>query len=95
MNIERLHEQKYLNNREYISLTEIYSRRRSNLLHRCEALVKKSPTPHSAFLKITSLYALALEQCFAKELYAHGDITEKPLKKFLAILEIQAHRLRS
>lgn len=57
-------------------------------------MVKKSHTPHSAFLKIASLYALALERHFAKELYAHGDITEKPLKKFLAIIDRQKHRLR-
>lgn len=94
-NIDRLREQKYLSDREYASLTEIYTKRRSSILHRCKMLVKQAPAPHSAFLKIASLYALALERHFAKELYAHGDITEKPLKKFLAILDRQAHRLRS
>lgn len=94
-NIDRLHDQKYLSDREHSSLAEIYTKRRSGILHRCKTLVKMAPSPHSAFLKITSLYALALERYFAKELYAHGDLTEKPLKRFLAIVDRQSYRLRS
>lgn len=94
-NIKRLYEKKYLTEREYTSLIEIYTKRRSNILKRCKTLVKQAPGTHSAFLKIASLYALALERHFAKKLYAHGDITEKPLKKFLAIIDRQAYRLRS
>jgi CPA1 family monovalent cation:H+ antiporter len=94
-NIENLHEQKYLSDREHESLIELYTKRRSIILQNCKLLAAQSPTPHSAFLKIASLYALALERHYAKELYAHGDITEKPLKKFLAIIDRQTYRLRS
>jgi NhaP-type Na+/H+ or K+/H+ antiporter len=94
-NINGLHQQKYLTEREYTSLTDIYTKRRSNILQRCQELVKQANAPHSAFLKIASLYALSLERHFAKELFVHGDITEKPLKRFLAILDRQSYRLRS
>lgn len=95
MNIDGLYKQKYLTEREYTSLSGIYTKRRSDILHRCKTLVKQANAPHSAFLKIASLYALALERHFAKELFVHGDITEKPLKRFLAILDRQMYRLRS
>lgn len=94
-NIDRLHEQKYLSDREHDYLTGIYTKRYTQILHGCKILVEQATAPHSAFLKIASLYALALERHFAKELYAHGDITEKPLKRFLAIIDRQTHRLRS
>lgn len=94
-NIERMHEQKYLSDHEKEYLINVYGKRREIIFERCESLVRKAPNSHSAFLKVVSLHALALERHFAKELFEHGDMTEKPLKRFLAIIDRQMDRVRN
>lgn len=94
-NIKRMHEQKYLSDHEFTYLNGIYGRRREGIFKRCTLLIKKAPKSFSAFSKITSLHGLALERYYAKELFQHGDISEKPLKQFLAIIDEQIYRIRS
>lgn len=94
-NIQKMCDQNYLSEHETTYLLGIYGKRREDIFKRCAALVKKAPKSLSAFTKVTSLHALALERHFAKELFQHGDISEKPLKRFLALIDGQIHRVRS
>lgn len=94
-NVELMYEQKILSLPEKEYLTEAYSIRQKQIRDRYESLVSEASDSHSAFLKLVSLHALALERYFAKELFKRGDMTERSLKHFLAIIDRQSYRLRT
>lgn len=95
--INTFYQKKYLTIKEMKALEETYRKRQEQVIDSLRELSNEDPDTesHSAFQKLLSLHALSLEKYHAKELFVRGEITEKPLKRFLALIDRQTYRVKT